>query len=174
MSKNTHLAHACNYCICSQNIYMTHESVVRDDPFAAVELPGGGYEYYCIVQEVSDEDFTARFEAESGGMHEVRLDLEDLSPEDIKLLEPGAGFSWQVVPKELPDPCAVMDRIDGTITVREVESSFNFHKYEPLAQTEIDEALARARSRRAARWQIGFALSDEPKSPLEATGSSSL
>jgi hypothetical protein len=153
---------------------MTHETKTPGDPFAAKELPGGGYEYYCFVQEISDGQFTARFDAEDGGLNEIRLDFEDLSPEDIERLEPGVSFSLKVVPKELPDPCAVMDRIDGNITAIEVELSIELHNHEPLTQADIEEALARVRSRRAARLQIGLALSNEPKSPQEASDASNL
>jgi len=140
---------------------MTGENITDTGPWAAKALPEGGFEYRCVVvQDVDDEAFLARFESENGALCEVKLDKEDLGPEDLARLDLGAIFLWRVIPKDLPDPCAVMDRIDGDIEVREVDSAIEFLTKEPITQTDIDEALARARARRAA---LGWDELPEPE-----------
>ena len=143
---------------------MTQEISLRDDPFAAKKLAAGGIEYHCEVEGLDEEGFTFRFEDEYGNLRQAWLERSDLSPGNLERLDFGAQFKWRVTPIELPHPCAAKD----SITAIEVDSVIAFLDQGTLTQAEIDEALREARSRRAARWQLQFALQNDPRSPLEA------
>jgi hypothetical protein len=106
------------------------------------------------VTEIDPESgaFTGRFEHSDGGLWEATFNRDEFQPEELALLAEGATFTWIAVPEPPAKDCSVMDRIDGNITVTPIaESRIVFDPPVVINQGVIDEALAKARARRATR-----------------------